>query len=59
MKGDWWFVVVVKGGERRLGRNYYLLRGEGGELLPLNGGTITLSSLLFISNLHHSPLFSS
>ncbi|KAH9612048.1 hypothetical protein KSS87_014319 [Heliosperma pusillum] len=42
MEGDWWFVVVVKGGKRRLGRNYYILRGEGGELLPLNGGTITL-----------------
>ncbi|KAH9625002.1 hypothetical protein KSS87_006382 [Heliosperma pusillum] len=42
MEGDWWFVVVVKGGKRRLWRNYYLLRGEGGELLPLNGWTITL-----------------
>ncbi|KAH9605882.1 hypothetical protein KSS87_011577 [Heliosperma pusillum] len=42
MEGDWWFVMVVKGGKKRLGRNYYPLRGEGEELLPLNGGTITL-----------------
>ncbi|KAH9617890.1 hypothetical protein KSS87_023517 [Heliosperma pusillum] len=42
MEGDWWFVVVVNGGKRRLGRNYYLLRGEGGELLLRNRGTITL-----------------
>ncbi|KAH9616058.1 hypothetical protein KSS87_007128 [Heliosperma pusillum] len=30
MEGDWWFVVIVKGEKRRLWRNYYLLRGEGG-----------------------------
>ncbi|KAH9621253.1 hypothetical protein KSS87_010066 [Heliosperma pusillum] len=34
MEGDWWFVVVVKGGKTRLGRNYYLHMEKLGNFTP-------------------------